>query len=387
MEARMNSMNERIEQLAGSANLDNSMNERVEKLFDVDDEMTRVRKRVMINGDSFWLTAADEQELFSKLVHLKDSGTSSRSKPQSHNFAAYVKLNWMYIEQTVALQTAKEYRIYLNNDILPFFGEMDIENIDWRDVQRFYNLLADKARQTVHKRKIVLSRLMQIAVGDKIILVDPTKNKKLVYSRIVQQRAVPDMDEYRKIAAEIPNLSESHYRLYMALITFTGMRKGEALALRWENVSFEKDEIHIYQSVRLDKTDDGKAEIKAPKTKAGIRTVPMIEPLKQILMPLKKDKGFVVIDARKGKPVHSDASFNTMWRYIKKEMDVEKYSSHSFRHAVATFYISNGVDIKTTQTIMGHSQPSTTMNIYAHAVPRNIENAAKIFNDAVFSSV
>ena len=76
-------------------------------------------------------------------------------------------------------------------------------------------------------------------------------------------------------------------------------------------------------------------------------------------------------------------SVNTMWRYIKNELGTNEFSSHSFRHAVATFYIANGVDIVTTQTIMGHSQPSTTMNIYAHAVPKNIKNAGKIFTEKV----
>ena len=366
--------------------LENRMNEDDESFLDAGQNMHRIRKMLTINGEKVLITAKDEQEMFEKFAELKYSSQDNGYSSDRHNFAQFARENWKFIEQTVAPQTASDYRLYLNNDILTFFGRMDIEDIDWRDVQRFYDQLAGKARQTVHKRKIVLSRLLQIAIGDKIITVDPTKNKKLVYSRIVNERAVPDMDEYRRIVDDIPTLSETHYSLYMALIAFTGMRKGEALALKWENVSFEKNEIYINQSVRLDKNPGGKAEIKPPKTKAGNRTVPMIEPLKKILLQYHKKQGYVVTDARTGTPIHSDATFNTMWRYIKIELGAGKFSSHSFRHAVATFYIANGVDIKTTQTILGHSQPSTTMNIYAHAVPRNIEDAGRKFTEIVFPS-
>jgi integrase len=383
LDAQMGAIREMMEQMGCSANLDNSTNNNDETESDANTNMSRIQRTFLINGKKVPITANNEQEIAEKFAVLKYPFQGEGQSVCKHNMADFVKENWRFIEQTVAPQTAREYRRYLNNNILPFFGKMDIEDIDWRDVQLFYDGLASNARQTVHKRKIVLSRLLQIAVGDKVISVDPTKNKKLVYSRIVHERAVPDLEEYRQIAAAIPSLSQSHYRLYMALIAFTGMRRGEALALRWENILFDKNEIFIDQSVRLDKNDNGEAELKAPKTKAGVRKVPMIEALKNILLPHRKDQGFVVTDARTDKPVHTDATFNTMWRYIKKELGIEEFSSHSFRHAVATLYIANGVDIKTTQTILGHSQASTTMNIYAHAVPRNIENAAKLFNEII----
>lgn len=161
------------------------------------------------------------------------------------------------------------------------------------------------------------------------------------------------------------------------------MRKGEALALTWDDVDFTKNEIFINHAARTDKNDDGKVTIKSPKTRAGIRIVPMIQPLRDILMQFRKKTGFVVVDNITGKPIHSDATYNTMWRHIRNELDLKGYTAHSFRHAVATLFIANGVDIKTTQTILGHSQASTTMNIYVHAVPRNIENAGKLFTERV----
>lgn len=91
-----------------------------------------------------------------------------------------------------------------NNDIIPFFRNHNIEEIGWRDIQAFYDLFWNKARQTVHKRKVVLSQILQIAVDDGIILVNPIRNQNLTHSTIVHERAVPSVDEYRRIVAEIP---------------------------------------------------------------------------------------------------------------------------------------------------------------------------------------
>lgn len=136
----------------------------------------------------------------------------------------------------------------MNAHILPHFGNMNIEDITWRDVQRFYNKYQDRAFSTLNRWHVILSRILKIAVGDEIIPIDPTKDSRLTHSRKRTKRPVPTKQEFKQILDEIPNLKRQHEMLYMALVCYTGLRKGEVLALRWDDIDFVNDKIHIAEN-------------------------------------------------------------------------------------------------------------------------------------------
>ena len=301
---------------------------------------------------------------------------------KKHNFEKFANDNWQYIIQTVNSGNAKRYRQYLDKRLIPHFGKKNIEDITWRDVQEFYDKYQDKARSTVHKWKIVLSRVLQIAIGDGHIVSDPTKDKRLSHSKKKSSRPVPPHERYVRFLRDIRLLNATHERLYMAIIGYTGLRKGEALALRWVDIDFDNNEINVKKSIDVSGSSATRPAImKSPKTKSGIRTVPLVDDLRKILAEETHRFEFIVTDLDRKLPIHTDAQFNTMWKSIKKQINLGPYTSHSYRHAMCTTLLSNGVDIKTAQMIIGHSQPSTTLNIYAHSVPNNIKNAGYLFSE------
>lgn len=345
--------------------------------------MAKLRRPYIVNGIQIWLTGESEQEIADKYADLKYHMVSGISPPkQKHNFAKFATNNWKYIIQTVSTSTATGYREYLDKKLIPFFGKMNVEDITWRDVQSFYDENDDKAHSTVHKWKVVLSRILQIAVGDGHIASDPTKDKRLTHSKKKSVRPVPSHDDYLKLLRDISTLREPHERLYMAIIGYTGLRKGEALALRWTDIDFDNKEINVRKSIDVNSSNKKRpATIKAPKTRSGVRTVPLVDALRDILIKERHPYEFVVTDLDRKEPIHIEARFNTMWKRIKGQINLGPYTSHSYRHAMCTTLLSNGVDIKTTQMIIGHSQPSTTLNIYAHSVPNNIKEAGYLFNE------
>ncbi len=270
--------------------------------------------------------------------------------------------------------------------ILPFFGNMNIEDIDWRDIQGFYDKNSERSFSTVHKFRVVISRLMQIAVGDGLIHKDPTKDKRLSYTKRKSIRPVPNTETYKELLSSIDSLEEHHERLYMAILGYTGLRKGEILALKWNDISLKESLIHVKRSIVIAGTSiDNPGIIKSPKTEAGIRMVPIAEPLKKILISHKTSDEFIITNQKTGRPVHNGSDFETMWRHIGSQIDLGLYTSHSFRHAMCSTLLSSGVDVKTAQTILGHSQPSTTLNIYAHAIPNKIKEAGLIFSHKMSS--
>ncbi|MGI6726357.1 MAG: tyrosine-type recombinase/integrase [Christensenellales bacterium] len=354
--------------------------------FEIEEfSMAKIKRLYTINGVKLWLTGDSEQEIADKYAELKNGSRSGEPIRESkHNFEKFSKDNWQYISQTVSEITASDYWYYMEKDILPHFGRMNVEDIDWRSIQAFYDKLSRYSWSTIHKRKIVLSRILQIAVGDNIIPTDPTRDSRLTHSKKKAQRPVPGEHEFKRILDDAKRLEHQHERLYIALLGYTGLRKGEVLALRWDDIDFINNKIHISRAVQTRKTNKAmRGQIKEPKTEAGKRTVPLVKPLKEILLDNRHQYEFIITDAQTQEPIHTDAKFNTMWRSIKRQIDLADYTSHSFRHAVCSTLLSSGVDIRTTQAIIGHSHASTTLDIYAHAMPSKIAEAGLLFTGKI----
>ncbi len=157
------------------------------------------------------------------------------------------------------------------------------------------------------------------------------------------------------------------YRMLFTILLTTGMRIGELLALRWENVNLESREINIYHTVSK------KNAIHDPKTPKGFRSIPLFyAPLvKKLYMAQNKGKvtnvtGYVFHTAS-GKPI-AYGQVLKHWDHVCKLSGVDK-TIHAFRHTFATVALAKGVPLLEVSRILGHAQTSTTVNMYGHAIP------------------
>jgi integrase len=148
------------------------------------------------------------------------------------------------------------------------------------------------------------------------------------------------------------------------LMLYAGLRRGEALALRWEDI--DGDVIHVKQGVHF---EDNAPVTGAPKTPAAVRDVPLFAPIREALATVPRTCAFVCTGAE-GKPVTSSAwargwvAFNhAMERAAGQPFSVR---AHDLRHTFASMLYDAGVDIKTAQKLLGHASPEITMQIYTH---------------------
>lgn len=164
----------------------------------------------------------------------------------------------------------------------------------------------------------------------------------------------------------------------------TGMRRGEVLGLEWSCVDLEKRTIKVVQS----RTKTGRN--KAPKTKAGIRTIHIdaativrLRRWKELQTTMLKGLGIEsdsdtpVCCSDKGDYVDPQ-NFERYWRMFRREHGFEGLKFHELRHTQATQLLSHNVDVKTVQARMGHSNACITLNWYAHSVPENDKKAADL---------
>ena len=160
-------------------------------------------------------------------------------------------------------------------------------------------------------------------------------------------------------------LNDKKDKLYgIILCLYSGLRIGELIALQWSDIDFAKGILTVSKSCH-----DGKdgLVIDEPKTATSRRTIPLPKQLMPLVKMLKKrsDSDFVV--SSHGKPV-SVRSYQRSFELLLKKLDIPHRGFHSLRHTFATRAIECGMDVKTLSEILGHKNPTVTLNRYAHSL-------------------
>ena len=337
-----------------------------------------IRRPYVVEGQQIWITGTNEQEIAENYAEafLSAKGFSPTQDTMRHDLCELIDKWFEYKKdkKEITLRTAKNYDTHVRSIKKHFVGK-NVEDVRWTDIQTFFELFKDKAKTTVRHKKVILSQVFQWAVDDSIIKVNPARDSRLCISKIQKKRPAVPFDLYMKICGEIPSLEQPRDRALMALIAFTGMRRGEILALRWEDVNWTSGVISIDKAIAF----IGNAPtLKGPKSVAGIRDLPIVEQLYNVLWPIKKPTGVIVsIDGEKN---YSDTAYGRAWERISRQINLKDFTAHSFRHSVASIYAaSSEVTPKTLQTLLGHADIATTMNVYAKTETRTLLKAGKIF--------
>lgn len=185
-------------------------------------------------------------------------------------------------------------------------------------------------------------------------------------------------------------------------LMYTGCRLGEAVALRWDDIDFDANVIHVSKSVSW---AGGGIDIRIPKTKNGVRDIPLMPQLKKLLLTRRGKANEYVIGGKK-RPL-TDAEYHERWlmyctklglvvpcegrtRYRDKRRTQNKkdykplppvmkasVTAHQLRHSFATDLYDAGVGVLEAQKIMGHADISTTYKIYTHIRERKLQDATQ----------
>ena len=258
--------------------------------------------------------------------------------------------------------TLKGYQAILRSHFYPVWKELPIDQISTKTVQDFLCAKKNLSYKYLNDMRVFLAQIMDSALRDGWISVNPAKDHRIFNpsNRQPVERQALTIESVREI---IPLLSElgRHDRLYLALVIFTGMRRGEVLALRWEDISVDDNLIHVKRNVTY---SNNQPFIGTPKTKSGFRSVPILEDLLNFLSPLEK-KGYIVCGNDSESPMTLTA-FRWMMKRIRNTIDLHGATAYVFRHTMGTMLNDASADVKTIQSILGQSDFKTTMDRYVH---------------------
>lgn len=309
-----------------------------------------------------------------------------------------------YISQKYNLkETTKANYIYMyNRFVRDTFGKKKIAQIRYSDVKEFYfSILQEGVKaNTLENVHTVVHPSLQLAVRDGLIVNNPSD------SAMTEIKRSKLWDAPKRRALTIPQQkafmnyleSDKDYEGWLPVITIllgTGMRIGECLGLRWEDLDFENRLISVNHTIteRPDSKRVYRKRIETPKTDAGTRTIPMIQEVFDAFLSeyeIQKCLGFceAEIDGYSGfvfstatHTVYSATAVNNaihraVKAYNEKEtVDAKKegrealilpdFSAHHLRHTFCTRLCENETNLKVIMDIMGHADISTTMDIYA----------------------
>lgn len=301
--------------------------------------------------------------------------------------------------------TRSNYLYTWNHFIRDTFGKKKIKDVKYSDVLFFYtDLLHNQNLQinTLENINTVLRPAFQLAVRDDIIRKNPVDGayaevKKRNGGSRKTRRALTVEQQRAFIKYVAQNPFFYHWYPFFTFLLGTGCRIGEAIGIRWDDVDMENRIININHSLTYySRSDDSfKCEFRVsePKTEAGNRDIPMMQPVYEVLkeeLERQEEEGFCcesvdgmtnfIFTNRFGTP-HNPAAVN---RAIKRIVDahnaeeevqakkekrepiiIPRFSCHIFRHTFASRFCENETNIKVIQDVMGHADVSTTMNIYA----------------------
>lgn len=262
---------------------------------------------------------------------------------------------WSIRYDSFASQTVKVYKPALKR-ITEYFGECLIKDILPKDISQYLRELASEeslSKKTLLNQRTVLNQILSFAVLSGDIMYNPCASVPIPHAKSSVKRnaaSVGDEDAV-KTSADV--------WLFPFIAIYTGMRKGEILALQWKDIDFESDRILVSKSVYH---EGDRPLIKLPKTKSSIRIVPLILPLKEKLLSIRgKPDEFIISDD--GKKPLTNRRYLTLYKKFREQTGTE-CSAHQLRHSFATIAIENGVPMKSVQEILGHQQISTTLDIY-----------------------
>ena len=308
-----------------------------------------------------------EREVNRKILEYQSKQESGRT------FQEVADEWWDRAEPELAVQSVSGYRVAMQRAV-EHFGDDLIKDITALQLVHYLELLGKQglAQKTVGKARMVCNLIFKYALLHGEIEVNRCADIPLPKGLTKNTRKAASAEDEQIIRA----LSEDEWLFpYIALLT--GLRKGEILALQWQDVDFDNNLISVTKSVAH---DNDRPFIKMPKTKQGIRKVPLLEALKQRLLtvPDKRPEHYI-ISITGGKSPLSEMQYQRAYARFKERTGVAA-TAHELRHSFATVAIENGVQPKSVQQILGHKQLSTTMDIYTEFRDKQLADAAAILN-------
>ncbi len=256
------------------------------------------------------------------------------------------------------------YKSNIDKYLVPYFGKAHITDIQQIDVQKYFNTVRSDAgeplaKSTLDKHKLILKSMFDAAIDNDLCYKNPVKNIR--YQHVSNKIGKNVWTKEQAEKAE--NYSRKKLRLDVVLYLNTGLRRSELLGLKWTDIDFNENTMHVQRAVVQTK---GKIVIDKPKSATSDRIVPFSKSFGTYLKKFQSDNEYVIGTDNVMSPATYAKQFNKFMEKLSRDIDIPSLTPHELRHTYGTLKREAGIDIYTIQKVMGHADISITANIYVH---------------------
>lgn len=349
-----------------------------------------------------WVSAEGKRQRKSKSTELPERGNKKRAQDMLIGFQReqeadlvangnstkdilftdYMKQWYEKIKLEIRPTTQSSYRDNVYKIIVPYFEPMKLKlrEVTPKLIQDFYTEQRKRVKgNTVKKYHANIhkafkdARKLQLIDTNPMECVDPPKKEPY-------HAQAYTVDEAQKILALV---SESIYEIPVTVMLFYGLRREEALGLQWQNIDFDNDTFLIAHTVTEARNEQGHLQLfkeDLTKTSSSYRSLPLVAPVKELLLEKKKSiqefkklfrKGYHYEESEYvcvneiGDLIRPRTLSDSFKRIVRKNK-IRDLRLYDCRHTAATIMLKKGVSMKQIQMILGHSDFATTANIYSH---------------------
>ena len=338
------------------------------------------------------------EEMLSKLRRdyvIPNAGDAGTVPPGDQIDFADFMLQWLeFTKHTVSQTTYASYQNSVTKKIVPYFRKhpVTLKALEPRHIQNFYlhELKTVKANTVKHEHANI-HKALEHAI--KMDLIPYNVSDRVELPKV--DKYVPEYFRESEILTFLEKTKDHKLSLLFQIAIFYGMRKEEIVGLTWDEIDFENDCFTIGNTVKQ-VTIDGKRQLvmeKKTKNQSSYRTMPLLPAFKEKLLLLKKKQqenkricgncydytydGYVFVDPM-GALYEPDYVYRAFKRVLKQN-DLRDIRFHDLRHSCASLMVTKGDGINNVQKWLGHSDISTTANIYAHLdFQSKVESAEKM---------
>jgi len=354
------------------------------------------RAQIVLEGRRLSYTAASKAQALEWLRSISyrvDTGLTYAS----HQMTLGQLLDeWLAARKpNLAEHTAYYYEQVMREYILPVLGNTPLRKLSPGQIQRLYTAKVQEGvgLRTVQKTHTILHAALNYALKMGMIERNPSKGA---------QSPKPQPAEMQFLAAEEAQVllktakgnCDPYYAIYYLAIV-TGMRQGELLGLKWQDIDFDHGVLNVRRSLK--RRPKGDLYLSTPKTKSSIRAIKLGEQSIQVLREHQEalEKVKAEADSRWQVTGHvfvssigtaiDPANLLKRFRQLLRLAGLPKIRFHDLRHTAASLMLNNGVDVLVASQRLGHAKPSITLNVYGHLIPAIQHQAAETLDRLISS--
>jgi integrase len=355
-------------------------------VIDLSDPATGRRKR---KWHSFKGNKREAQIECAKLIAAVGNG--DYVEPSKATVADFVRTRIDQWEAAggISVRTAERQRGLLMYQIAPHLGTKILRKLRPLDIEAWHTSLRDSvSASTIGHAHRLLSKALRDALKNDLVVRNVCREQSAPKVEDVEQAIVRD------VPALVRKLQDWRYGTVATVALFTGLRLGEALALRWGNVDLDRKILRVVEN--LEETKRFGIRFKPPKTRAGKREVTLPDVLVEALREHRKTQLELRLQLGLGK-MPDDAllfaridggplsivNISSQWAKFADNIGMGEITFHALRHTHASQLIDEGVDIVTISKRLGHAKPDITLRVYAHRFRNDDSKAAAAINAAM----